>query len=176
MNLKSFKHKGFTLIEILIVISIIGILSTLAVSNYNNIRSSIENSYIIDNLVQEFRSQNKLSQNQQQPTCYHIQIQQESNQIIKSSSAFNPQTRTCQTPEFNPNQNLLSTSQLAINQILQQGISQEDLIITFTPPNGTLSVSNNNPNQISIIIAPNNQPENSKVILINPQNGSIQKN
>lgn len=165
---------AFTLIEILIVISIIAILATLSIANYNNIRSKIENQFTIDTLVQEFRNQSKLSQNQNDPTCHNIQINSEQNSIIKTTSTFDPSSRTCQPKENNNTINLLENSQLQIVSLTIDNIESDEQTITFTPPSG-LPQNPTNKNNLRIQFNTETEPENLKTILINLRNGSIQK-
>lgn len=167
------QKKAFTLIELLIVISIIGILSTLAVSNYSSIRSSIENQFTVDTLIQETRQQSKLAENQSDPHCYSIYFQTKENQIQKFKTKFDPQTRVCQTRNNNSS-NLLQNSKLQIQTILLDNQETTDFQLTFIPPQG--APLNPNKNQIlQINLQPEDQPENKKTILINLQNGSIQE-
>ena len=166
--------KAFTLIELLIVISIIGILSTLAIGNYSNLRSSIENQFTVDTLVQEIRRQSQLAQNQQTPTCYNIYFDSTENLIIKFPTQFDTTTRTCQTRDAENNQNLLEDSELIISQVLVDTQEQDSYQLTFIPPQGKPLNTNQN-QQVEISLQPPNQPENKKTILINLQNGSIQE-
>lgn len=164
---------AFTLIELLIVISIIGILSVLAVSNYSAIRSSIENQFTVDTLIQEIRQQSKLSQNQETPKCYNIYFQTEENQIQKYQTSFDSTTRTCQLRDAG-SQNLLQDSELIIDKIILNGNQVEEYDLRFQPPQGRPSASSND-SEVQIHLQPNAQPENKKIISINLQNGSIQE-
>lgn len=172
MNKTKFK-KAFTLIEILIVISIIAIMATLAIGNYNNIRSKIENQFTIDTLIQEFRGQSKLAQNQANPTCYKITINQAENSITKTTALFDSKSRTCQSEETK-NINLLQNSQLQITSISKDNIDIKQETIIFIPPSG-LPQNSDNKNNLKIQFTTQDQPENLKTILINLRNGSIQK-
>lgn len=174
MHITKHQKPAFTLIEILIVISIIAILATLAIGNYNNIRSKIENQFTIDTLVQEFRNQSKLSQNQNQPTCHSIQIKTEENSIIKTTAPFQASSRTCQETNDNNTINLLENSQLKIISITMDNIESKEQTITFTPPSG-LPQNLTNKNNLKIQFNTETEPENLKTILINLRNGSIQK-
>lgn len=172
MNKKLLKP-AFTLIELLIVISIIGILSVLAVSNYSAIRSSIENQFTVDTLIQEIRQQSKLSQNQQDPKCFNLYFEVEENQIQKYQTQFDSSTRTCQLRDGGA-ENLLEDSELVIDQIILNGTQIEEYNLGFQPPLGR-PTSTLNDRELQIHLQPNKQPENKKIISINLQNGSIQE-
>ncbi len=165
--------KAFTLIELLIVISIIGILSTLAVSNYSRIRSSIENQFTVDTLVQEIRRQSKLAENHQNQSCYHIYFDIEENIIQKFQTSFDARQRLCSTRDAEST-NILEDSELIISEITLDNNPQETYEIIFTPPLGN-PINTNNNLQAKISLQPEDQPENKKTILINLQNGSIQE-
>lgn len=172
--MKKLKLKpAFTLIELLIVIAIIGILSTLAISNYSAIRASIENQFTVDTLIQEIRQQSKLSQNQQDPKCHNIYFQVEENQIQKYQTSFDSSTRTCQLRDAG-SENLLEDSELIIDQIILNGNQIEEYLLEFQPPLGRPAATLDD-REVQIHLQPDGQPENKKIILINLQNGSIQE-
>ena len=50
MRIKSFKHTGFTLVEIMIVIAIIGLLAAIAIPNFNKTRTAAQTKTCVKNL------------------------------------------------------------------------------------------------------------------------------
>ena len=69
MNLKNRKNKGFTLVEIMIVVLIIGILMAIAVPNFIQARQSSRRSSCLANLKQIDAAKEQYAMDAQLDTC-----------------------------------------------------------------------------------------------------------
>ena len=73
--MKNFASKsGFTLIELIIVMAIIGIMSVTAIGSYSQVRASAELSLQVDEIVSELRKVQAKSRNSENNKCIGIRF------------------------------------------------------------------------------------------------------
>jgi len=168
-------RSGFTLIEMLIVISIIGILATMSIGSYQKTRQSADVNIQIDNFIDELRILKSKASNSN-TTCYGMLITKTEIKNIQSNYV-NPYTKCGNTIQVSD-----SSIKLNRNQILrdQQVQPLEQINVLFYPPLGNVYLPDldllGTESQESLIFKlALNDSKNNQIVTFNSTNGSIQK-
>lgn len=134
----SRSRAGFTLIELVIVITIIGIISTVVVNSYSRISRGFKSTLAIDNFVIEMRGLQSLALNKQE-SCYGLAVRDgESIEFVEVPlvSAF----EGCgDFADFTYRKNFSLDEGVVLTGVKDSGGSSETLNnfwLLFTPPQG----------------------------------------
>jgi len=168
-------RKGFTIIEILIVILIIGILSSLTLRSYNKTRQAAELSLRIDNLMTDLREAKNQSKNATTQICRGFKF--DDNKIFRVEAEYqNPITRCSENTKEEP-YDLLSVERIGRSG---QKSFVKDVTILFTPPLGESYIpkfeqqGENVNDQFSFSFSLGDKT-NNQVLIFNASNDSISK-
>lgn len=126
--------KGFTIIELLVVITIIAIVSTAIVGGYNRLSTSFKANLAVDNLLSELRLLQSKSGNQSD-TCYGIT--QRDGDFIFVETEFIDKLRLCNT-DTTDIQNYSETEKIYLGEVKQNAnlVAKEKFLILFYPSDG----------------------------------------
>lgn len=171
-------RKGFTLIELMIVIMLTAILTVITLSSYQRTRVSAELVTQTDNIINLFREQKKKSENSSNPTCFGIQI--ENGQITLIEAPYQNPVTKCNQNELKEN----SYSEKDVKVISLKRITSDREIssiqILFTPPQGDVFVptfadnEDLNKDELELKIGIRDF-SNDQIIILNRNVGSIKK-
>jgi prepilin-type N-terminal cleavage/methylation domain-containing protein len=167
---------GFTLIELIIVITVIGLISTVVVSSYNRISRGFKSTLAVDNLVSELRSLQSLSLNRQE-SCYGLAVRDGQSiefvevPLVNEFVGCDKQDQLIYRGNFTLNEGVILAG-------VKQGSSTlplANLSLLFTPPLGevALSAASNSTEVIELEIK-HPQAEDSSYVTITPS-GIISK-
>lgn len=161
--------KGFTLIEIVIVIAMIIIISTLGVGSYSSINNNLAIDFFADNFISKIHSTRVTTQSR--PKCLGLRLQK--NATVKAiESAYKNARAGC---EKNKKATTLDLGKNVVaSQILLDGIEMESADIFFEPPAGIMKFSTEGKN-IEIIFALVADVTKTRTVTIEKSTGKITK-
>lgn len=173
------KKTGFTLIELMIVISIILILSTLGISSYRSVRASLVLDMEADKLVlllQGFEAQTRVSSNSQGARCIR--------------AVFDPEKSPQQYTAIYRNavQGCDWDKATVSNIALSEDVAIENrVVVSFIPPRGQIQVDVSSLGRsvapagtfdlqkTALILSLKRNPETIRHVVLNQISGTIQK-
>jgi len=161
------QQKGFTLIEIVIVIAIIIIISTLGVGSYSSINNNLAIDFFADNFISKLHSTRVSTQSQ--PKCLGLRLQKDA-EVKATESAYKNARTGC---EKNKKTTTLDLGKnIVASQILLDGIETESVDIFFEPPAGIMKFSPDGKN-IEIIFALVTDATKTRTVTIEKNTGKI---
>ncbi|MEK7672646.1 MAG: prepilin-type N-terminal cleavage/methylation domain-containing protein [Patescibacteria group bacterium] len=148
------EQKGFTLIEMLVVLAIISVLSIASVNGYTSYRRSALLDFAADNLISEFNQMR--SRTIYQNLCYGMRFKQDGDfySVTNFSQKFDGEKvwdveqnswlyKGCK--DFGADAKILpfeSDPEIKIVSVeSEKGVDGDGLVVNFIPPNGKLEVS-----------------------------------
>ncbi len=172
-------RRGFTLIELVIVIAIIALIVTVSISSYFSYRKSISLSLAVDSLQSAVKSvqQQARSGKGSVPMCYGILLQ--SGKPVRLVTAeYKDASSAVNQSEFSCN---LATEKVGQTVSLMEGIQvgiESDQSVYAIPPRGELSATSTGAGQSSISFALQYGADTSKVAQVTLQLpfGILEKN
>jgi prepilin-type N-terminal cleavage/methylation domain-containing protein len=140
--------QGFTLLEMLVVIFIIGLIATIAILNYTQIRRETSQKLITDEIISLFNQTRDNSRfgrttgDKKNPSiqCWHLKFEQ--SKITQQSSKFTDQR--CETTPLTIHRTI------DLNRENMEVKAQKEITLRFTPPKGTISGIDKNEATIEI--------------------------
>lgn len=127
---------AFTIIELIIVITVIAIVSTAIIGGYNRISSGFKANLAVDNLLSELR----LLQNdaaKQSELCYGISTNANSD-LILVKAGYLDRFNLCDTQNLETISNYTESEGVSLDSVKQEAtrISNDRFLIMFYPPEG----------------------------------------
>lgn len=133
------KRHAFTLIELLIVISVIGILATMAVTAYGTIRVNMAVDLQADKLVAQLHTLR--AQAKTQPLCFGVQFNGARPNVVQAP--YIRKDRSCDEENITMNR-LEWPNDISIVDMRVDAAAAENTTAWFVPPEGKLAIGNGN--------------------------------
>ncbi len=149
------KRKAFTLVEIIIVVTIIALLALVAIGNYGAARQQAKMDIIVDTLISALKEKQSLARSGRggdTPQCYGLLLQTGApyvQELIAPYVSVNPDidsTRVdfCDMSEWSVKKTTFDLLEnYKISSIDQFGTPASTFVIMFRPPEGRISIGNN---------------------------------
>lgn len=174
--------KGFTIIELLIVIMLIGLLAAVTITSYNKTRQSAELSLLTDQFIADLREMKSKTSNASSE-CVGFKVDNSGQLFTTTATYLNP-VQKCDLNTLTESQKY-TTKNLKVVSIQRENIDTplSSIDVLFTPPHGDVYVpfldlisSQSEPPQDNIIFQLGlGSKTNEQKILLNRKNGTIQK-
>lgn len=161
---------GFTLIEILIVISIILIISSIGILNYTAVRKNMAIDLETDKIVQTLNSMRE--ETKSLGRCVGVKFE-ESKMPVRLEAPFKKEIKGCDAtvaetamPQF---------QELFAVNLDEDGREMPDWSVMFVPPFGTMRFSPDAIDFAKATFALKNAEQNTRTVSLEPVSGRIEK-